>query len=60
MAHPPHKRMQRGDRLQFILLVILLVVVGVGGILVVTYPKQFGLPGLHPATPAAVEATPAA
>lgn len=58
MAYPPHVPMQGKDRLQLILLAVSLIVVFVGAILVVTIPKQLGLPGRHPATPVAVEATP--
>ena len=58
MAHPPKESMKRGDRIQMILLLVTLVVVFVGAILVVSIPTKLGLPGLHPATPVAVEATP--
>ncbi len=58
MAHPPHVPMRGRDRFQFWLLIIALVVVVVGALLVVTIPTKLGLPGLHPSTPVAVEATP--
>jgi hypothetical protein len=60
MAHPPHTPMKRGDRVQMILFLAALVIVVVGAILVVSIPTQLGLPGMRPATPVAVEATPAA
>jgi hypothetical protein len=50
--------MRGRDRFQFWLLIIALVVVVVGALLVVTIPTKLGLPGLHPSTPVAVEATP--
>jgi hypothetical protein len=50
--------MQGRDRLQMILLLALLVIIFVGAILVVTIPKQLGLPGRSASTPVAVEATP--
>ncbi|MFM9106822.1 MAG: hypothetical protein ACKOWF_08985 [Chloroflexota bacterium] len=60
MAHPPHVPMQRRDRLQMWLFIAALLLVVIGAIVVVSYPRQFGLPGRHAATPAAVSATPAA
>lgn len=58
MAHPPHEPIKRGDRVQMILLFVTILVVIVGAILVVSMPRTMGLPGLQPATPVAVEATP--
>ncbi|MCC6315002.1 MAG: hypothetical protein IT337_13440 [Thermomicrobiales bacterium] len=55
MAHPPKEGMSRGSRIQLAALVIVTIFVMVVGVLVITYPKTFGLPGLGAgATPAAV------
>jgi len=50
--------MDRGSRVQLVALLLTLVLVAVVGVLVVAYPRQFGLPGLGAATPAGLEATP--
>ncbi len=60
MAHPPHRPIDRGSRIQLVAVLLVVLVVAVVGILVVAYPRQLGLPGLQ-ASPMAgmdMEATP--
>jgi len=57
MAHPPKSGMERGSKVQGIVFLIVVLIVAVGGIMVVKYPTQFGLPGPRMATPVAIEAT---
>jgi len=58
MAHPPRSPMDRGSRGQLVAVLLVVLLVAVAGVLVVVYPRQFGLPGLGVSTPAALEETP--
>lgn len=51
--------MDRGSRVQLVAVLLVMLFVAAAGILVVAYPRQFGLPGLGAATPVGQEATPA-
>ena len=50
--------MDRGSRIQLVAVLLVVWLVAVAGILVVAYPRQFGLPGLGASTPVAIEGTP--
>jgi len=50
--------MDRGSRGQLVAVLLVVLLVAVAGVLVVVYPRQFGLPGLGVSTPAALEETP--
>lgn len=54
MAHPPRPPMDRGSRAQLVAVLLAVAFVAIAGVLVVAFPRQFGLPGLGPtATPLA-------
>lgn len=46
MAQPPRQPMDRGSRVQLVALLLTLLLIAVAAILVVSFPRQFGLPGL--------------
>jgi hypothetical protein len=59
MAHPPRPPMDRASRIQLAAVLLTLILVAAVGVLVVAFPRQLGLPGRPPATPASVVETPA-
>ena len=47
MAHPPRQPMDRASRIQLVAVLLALVLIAAVGVLVVAFPRQFGLPGRH-------------
>ena len=50
--------MDRSSRIQLVAVLLVVLLVATVGILVVRYPRQFGLPGLQPMAGMEMEATP--